>query len=129
MPGDGILALPGGLGMANLRTKLLDFTGFCSIRILILRSEILRPKGISPEVSSQRILVWRFLVWRLAVGTPLAPIELAPNEKQGVRSRRSLRLTQDSQLCGFSVSGCKNRSKQITRLPFADGPAACVTRR
>ena len=41
---------------ANLRTKILDFRGFDSSRILILRDGILRSLGIFPETLSQQIL-------------------------------------------------------------------------
>ena len=50
---------------ANLRTKILDFRGFDSSRILILRGGIPRPTGNFPETWSQQILVGRFLVERL----------------------------------------------------------------
>ena len=58
------------LGQGPVRsreTKILDFRGFDSGRILISRGEIPRPIGNFTESLSQRILVWRFLVWRLAV--------------------------------------------------------------
>ena len=42
--------------MANLRTKILDFRGFDSSRILILRGGIILSIGNSPEFSSRRIL-------------------------------------------------------------------------
>ena len=58
---------------ANLRTKILDFRGFDSRMILILRGWILTSTGKSPECLSQaisagRILVGRLGVWRLFVG-------------------------------------------------------------
>ena len=46
---------------ANLCTKILDFRGFDSSRILIVRGGIPRPIGNFPEILSQRILVGRFL--------------------------------------------------------------------
>ena len=52
---------------ANLRTKILNFRGFDSSIILILRDGIPRPIGNFPEISSQRILLGRFLVGRLGV--------------------------------------------------------------
>ena len=62
----GAALSPGGT--ANLRTKILDFRGFDSSRILILRGGIPRPIGISPEIVSQAILVGMILVVRLGVG-------------------------------------------------------------
>ena len=50
---------------ANLRTKILDFRGFVSSRILILRGGILLSVGDFPESLSQAILVGRLLVGRL----------------------------------------------------------------
>ena len=40
----------------NLRTKILDFGGFDSSRILILRGGILMAIGNFPDIVSQRIL-------------------------------------------------------------------------
>ena len=56
-----------GMGTANLRTKILDFRGFDSGRILISRGGILMSVGDFPEVLSQRILVGIILVGRLGV--------------------------------------------------------------
>ena len=53
---------------ANLLTKILDFRGFYSSIILILRGGIPRPignRGQFPESSSQRILVGTIFVGRL----------------------------------------------------------------
>ena len=52
---------------ANLRTKILDFRGFGSIRILILRGGILMSIGDFPEMWSQRVFVGTVLVGRLGV--------------------------------------------------------------
>ena len=52
---------------ANLRTETLDFGGFDSSIILILRGRILMSTGIFPESSSQRILVGIISIWRLGV--------------------------------------------------------------
>ena len=52
---------------ANLRTKTLDFRGFHSSILLILRGGILRPKGDFPESLSQAILAGIILVGRLGV--------------------------------------------------------------
>ena len=52
---------------ANLRTYLMDFRGFDSIIILILRGGILMSIGNFPESSSQAILVGIMLVGRLGV--------------------------------------------------------------
>ena len=58
-----------GTATANLRTKILDFGGFDSSRILILRGGILMSMGNSPGISSQGILVGTILVGRLGVRT------------------------------------------------------------
>ena len=52
---------------ANLPTKILDFRGFDSTRILILRGGIPMSIGNFLESLSQRILVGRFSVGRLGV--------------------------------------------------------------
>ena len=54
---------------ANLRTKILDFRGFDSSRILILRLGILMCIGNFTKMLSQRILVGIILVGRLGVST------------------------------------------------------------
>ena len=56
-------------GTANLRTKILDFRGFDSSRILILRGGILMSIGDFPEVLSHIILVGMILVGRLGIHT------------------------------------------------------------
>ena len=52
---------------ANLRTKILDFGGFDSGRILSLRGGIPRPLGSLPESLSQATSVGTILVGRLGV--------------------------------------------------------------
>ena len=52
---------------ANLRAQILDFRGFDSSRILILRGGIIMSIGNFLESLSQAILVGRFLVGRLGV--------------------------------------------------------------
>ena len=66
---------------ANLRTKILDFRGFDSSIILILRGGILMSMGNSPEIMSQQILVGIILVGRLAVSQDQA----RPVSAQGTR--------------------------------------------
>ena len=56
------------LSTANLRTKILDFRGFDSSRILISRGAILMSVGNFPESLSHRILAGTILVGRLGVG-------------------------------------------------------------
>ena len=59
---------PDSVGFAaNLRTKLLEFRGFDSSIILILRGGIPMPIGNVPESLSQAILVGIILVGRLGV--------------------------------------------------------------
>ena len=52
---------------ANLRTKILDFGGFVSSIVSILRGGILMSTGDFPESLSQAILVGVMLVGRLGV--------------------------------------------------------------
>ena len=52
---------------ANLRTNIMDFRGFDSSIILILRGGIPRPMGNFPESLSQAILVGIMLVGRLGL--------------------------------------------------------------
>ena len=56
---------------ANLRTTILDFRGFDSSRILILRGGIPMPTGIFLDISSQLNLVEVIMVRRLDVRTHL----------------------------------------------------------
>ena len=58
-------------GAADLRTKITDFRGFDSSRILILRGGILMSIGNSPEMLSQQILVGIILIGRLGVRSVL----------------------------------------------------------
>ena len=55
----------GSSDTANLRTRILDFSGFDSSITLILRGGISRPIGNDPEMLSQGILVGTILVGRL----------------------------------------------------------------
>ena len=55
------------MGTANLRTKILDFRGLDSSRILILRGGILMSIGNFPEIVSQPVLAGMILVGRLGV--------------------------------------------------------------
>ena len=57
----------------NLRTKILDFRGFDSSRILSLRGGILMSLGHFPEMLSQRILAGILLVGRLGVSQAKPP--------------------------------------------------------
>ena len=50
-----------------MRTKILDFRGFDSSRILISGGGIPRPTGDVPEMSSRQISVRRIFVWRLTI--------------------------------------------------------------
>ena len=56
--------------MVNLRTKILDFGGLDSGRILLSGGGILTSIGNFPESLSQGILAGRFLVGRLGVSVP-----------------------------------------------------------
>ena len=70
----------------NSRTETLDFRGFDSSRIAILRGGILRPIGISLEMLSQAILGGMILVGRLGVK---AAAELVWDPLLGTRLRES----------------------------------------
>ena len=74
------------LHTANLRTKILDFRGFDSSMILILRGGIHRPIGNSPESLSQAILAGIILLGRLGVDTsrPHPYPENGEQDQQGV---------------------------------------------
>ena len=52
---------------ANLRTNIMDFRGFDSSTILIIRGAILMSIGISRKVRVKQILVGMILVGRLGV--------------------------------------------------------------
>ena len=60
--------------MANLRTKILDFRGFDSSRILIPRGGILTSIGNFPEILNQAILVGIILAGRLGVHVCFAEV-------------------------------------------------------
>ena len=64
---------------ANLHTKIVDFRGFDSSIILILRCDIFMSIEISPEMLSQQILVGIILVGRL--GAALAPLQVCPRRR------------------------------------------------
>ena len=92
------------LGTANLRTKILDFRGFDSSRILIPKGGIPRSTGNLLEVLSQRILVGIILVGRSGVGAKIimtwprslsrfrgevpAEVPAAPDRARGEGARR-----------------------------------------
>ena len=59
--------LPWGAGTANLRTNIMDFRGFDSSIILILRGGILVSIGDFPESLSQAMLVGLMLVGKPGV--------------------------------------------------------------
>ena len=56
------------IGTANLRTKILDFRGFDSSIILILRGGILMSMGNSLESLSQAISAGRFEILSREIG-------------------------------------------------------------
>ena len=97
--------------MANLRTKILDFGGFDSSRILTSKGEILMFMGNFPQGLGQQVLAGIILVGRLGVrpsrvylsgaslcfGEPGPSIEKGPDEglaqKMVNASARSLQRT------------------------------------
>ena len=76
--------------MASLPTKILDFRGFDSSIILILRGGILMSIGISSESLSQQILVGIILVGRLRVASRNREKRRKPAEHEKARSSRRL---------------------------------------
>ena len=62
-----VASAPGSLSTANLRAKIMDFRGFDSCIILMLRGGIPRPIGNFPESLNQAILVVIIIVTRLGV--------------------------------------------------------------
>ena len=61
---------------ANLRTNIMDFRGFDSSMILIIRAGIPRPMGNFLESLSQAILVGIMLVGRLGVSRHVQTVRL-----------------------------------------------------
>ena len=86
---------------ANLRTKILDFRGFDSSKILSSRGGILRPIGNFPESSSQAILAGIILVGRLGVGVAtrqcLSPC-LPPQKESNTNTSRTQRLAMTTNI-------------------------------
>ena len=92
-PGDGVAAHGAvedseahGSGMANLRTKIVDFRGFDSSRILKLRGGIIMSLGNFPERLSQAILVGIILVGRLGVAAEGAVWRCHPLLRTSIRA-------------------------------------------
>ena len=63
---------PAEVGPISVGTKILDFEGFNSSIILMLRGVILMSIGKFPDILSQAILVGIILVKRLGVGVEFA---------------------------------------------------------
>ena len=76
---------------AKLRTstKFLDFSGFDSSVILLLRGGILMSIGNSPEMLSQQILVGIILVGRSGVRRALQPARRASGPRKPERMPRT----------------------------------------
>ena len=77
------------LATANLRTKILEFSGFDSSINLNSRGGILMSIGNSPEILSQRTLVGVLLEGRLGVCPP--PLRPSSLQKYARRLRHSWR--------------------------------------
>ena len=99
--------LPRVQGAASLRTMTLDFRGFDSIIILVLRGGIPRPEGDFLETLRQGIVVWRFLVRRLAV------VVMRPNPLQR-QSLVAIRITTLQQVLELLQPAAPSRSSLIT---------------
>ena len=97
----GGLREPAGRSPANLRTKILDFGGFDSSRILILRGGIPRPKGNCLESLSQGILVGIILVGRLGA-----------QEQRGGGSGKGPRSPRRGSVAVERGSGSRHRALQ-----------------
>ena len=93
----------------NLRTKIMDFTGFDSSRILSLRGVILMSIGDFPESLSQLILVGIILVGRLGIGAcPIDDCFVSLNASlfAGLKPRMSGSIReQDNRKCLNSLRG------------------------
>ena len=72
-------------GMANLRTKIMDFRGFDPSIILMLRGGILMSTWNSPEMLSQGILIGILLVGRLGVWEMGGGLRLPTASSQGAK--------------------------------------------
>ena len=68
----------------NLPTNIMDFRGFDSSIILILRGGIPRHIGNSPESLSQAILVGIMFVARLGVSHGTIGVSVSPRNRSGV---------------------------------------------
>ena len=88
---------------ANLRTNMMDFRGFDSCVISMLRGGILMSTGDFPEDSSQEMLVGVMLVGGL--GVPRAPEGGRISRKKHGRQRLSERC-YDSTQC--TLGGAEN---------------------
>ena len=111
--------------MANLRTKIPDFRGFDSSRILISRGGILMSMWNFPERSSQRILVGIILVGRLGARLPLAP--------KGHRGRAGFQDPRDSRLGDGVVRGAhkthrarRSEEREVLRRSEGVQSGCCV---
>ena len=93
---------------ANLGTKILDFRGLDSSRILILRGDILMSIGNIPEVLSQRILAGIILVGRLGVSSAsmvsVVPRGLGPSFLGGPDVLGKIPALEKSFPCGVVAS-------------------------
>ena len=90
---------------ANLRTTIMDFRGFHSSLILILRGGILMFIGDFPESLSQAILVGKMLVGRLGEFPQCERRPLAPDLGHPGRSFSS-RLERGQERCGPKPIRC-----------------------
>ena len=108
---------------ANLCTKILDFRGFDSSMILILRGGLLMSIGNSLEILSQPILVGILLVGRLGVPT-LHPQQLSCRHwLNGYFAQRvpSLSLASSFRTC-LNCEALKGMSPWRTRHPSSEVP-------
>ena len=83
---------------ASLRTKIMDFGGFDTSRILSVRGGILMSKGNFPESLSQGILVGILLVGRLGVAlwsNVILRVLSAPSDSSMHASRSSPHLSRE----------------------------------
>ena len=116
---------------AHLRTKIMDFRGFDSNIILILRGGISRHMGNFPECSGQAILLGRILVGRLGVWSCAScrrPLRAFPNSivvsrEQVAESLLSVCTIFEQRIIIRERAGAPKRGRHSTIHVFPPDPS------